>query len=174
MSPVWIMKAGFGATALTLAMASRSVPRASGLAGLLKPIWLSLICRKVKAEASAASASLSSPKDFGTPPESVHNIPVPAQTMHVSAPLRVRPAGSQSASGASVAERASSSIIISFIRDRGHEEETPPKGRLFPGGQSVAPAQSRGSHHEVRAGQGGGFCPVGGSPYDFTQTAQPY
>ena len=49
MSPVWIMKAGLAGTALILAMASRSVPSASGLAGLLKPIWLSLICRKVKA-----------------------------------------------------------------------------------------------------------------------------
>src|SRR6185437_10945973 len=49
---------------------------------------LSLIWRNVKAEASAARASLSSPKDFGTPPESVHRIPVPAQTMHSRAPLR--------------------------------------------------------------------------------------
>jgi hypothetical protein len=30
-------------------------------------------------------------------------------------------------------------MIISFIRDGDHEEETPPKGCLFPGGQSVAP-----------------------------------
>src|SRR6202040_3471720 len=69
-------------------MASRSVPSASGLAGLLKPIWLSLICAKVKAEASAASASPSRPKDFGTPPDSVHKTPVPAQIMHSSVPLR--------------------------------------------------------------------------------------
>jgi hypothetical protein len=34
-------------TALTVAIASRSVPSASGLAALLKPTWLSLIWRKV-------------------------------------------------------------------------------------------------------------------------------
>jgi hypothetical protein len=71
------MKAGLVVTAFTLAMASRSVPSASGLAGLLKPIWLSLICRKVKPADSAAKASPSRPKDFGTPPDSVHNTPVP-------------------------------------------------------------------------------------------------
>jgi hypothetical protein len=48
MSPVWIMNAGFCVSALTLAMASSSVPSAFGLAGLSKPTWLSLICRKLK------------------------------------------------------------------------------------------------------------------------------
>src|SRR6478736_357591 len=115
------MKAGrvFTTSSFTLPMASRSVPSASGLAGLLKPIWLSLIWRNVKAEASAARASLSSPKDFGTPPESVHKIPVPAQTMHSSAPLRLRPDRSSSASGASVGGLTSSNINVSFIRDGG-------------------------------------------------------
>src|SRR6476646_11355298 len=113
------MKAGrvFTTSCLTLPMASRSVPSASGLAGLLNPIWLSLICRKVKAEASAASASPIRPKDFGTPPESVHKIPVPAQTMHSSAPLRLRRHGPSSASDASAAGLTSSIITISFIRD---------------------------------------------------------
>src|SRR6478672_13009169 len=82
------MKAGCVFSSLTLPIASRSVPSASGLAGLLKPIWLSLICAKVKAEASVASASPSRPKDFGTPPDSVHKTPVPAQIMHSRAPRR--------------------------------------------------------------------------------------
>src|SRR6476619_2096792 len=82
------MKAGCVLRSLTLPIASRGVPSASGLAGLLKPIWLSLICAKVKAEASAASASPIRPKDFGTPPDSVHKTPVPAQIMHARAPRR--------------------------------------------------------------------------------------
>ena len=47
MSPVWIMKDGFAGSALILPIASSSVPSALGLAGLSKPTWLSLICRKV-------------------------------------------------------------------------------------------------------------------------------
>ena len=46
MSPVWIMNDGFTGIALILLMASSSVPSAFGLAGLSKPTWLSLICRK--------------------------------------------------------------------------------------------------------------------------------
>ena len=80
-----------------------------GLAGLLKPIWLSLICRKVKSADSAAKASPSRPKDFGTPPDSVHNTPVPAQIIHSSAPLRLTPASS-------VFRLRSSLIIVSFAR----------------------------------------------------------
>src|SRR6185312_4658466 len=129
----WIIKAGRDFTAFTLPMASRSVPSASGLAGLLKPIWLSLICRKLKPAGTAARASPSSPKDFGTPPDSVHKIPVPAQTMHVSAPLRLRPDRSSSASGASIVGLASSSITVSpsFAIKR-YEEETGARGDLFP------------------------------------------
>src|SRR5689334_20249445 len=82
------MKAGFDFTAFTLAIASRKVPSASGLAGLLKPMWVSLICRKVKPDASAANASPSSPTDFGTPPDNAHRTPVPAQIMHSRAPRR--------------------------------------------------------------------------------------
>ena len=47
MSPVWIMNDGFTGIALILLIASSSVPSAFGLAGLSKPTWLSLICRKV-------------------------------------------------------------------------------------------------------------------------------
>ena len=56
MSPVWIMKAGLAGNALMRPIASSSVPLAFGLAGLSKPIWLSLICRKVKPFCSAPSA----------------------------------------------------------------------------------------------------------------------
>src|SRR5689334_13293228 len=127
------MKAGRDFTAFTLPMASRSVPSASGLAGLLKPIWLSLICRKLKPAGTAASASPSNPRDFGTPPESVHKTPVPAHTMHVSAPLRLRPDGLSSASDASVVGLALSSITVSpsFAIKR-YEEETAARGDLFP------------------------------------------
>ena len=58
---------------------------------------------------SAAKASPSRPKDFGTPPDSVHNTPVPAQIIHSSAPLRLTPASS-------VFRLRSSLIIVSFAR----------------------------------------------------------
>jgi hypothetical protein len=46
------MKAGFSGSALILAIASSSVPRAFGLAGLSNPTWLSLICAKVSPRVS--------------------------------------------------------------------------------------------------------------------------
>jgi hypothetical protein len=74
------MKAGLLGRALTLAMASCSVPSALGLAFLSKPTWLSEICKKVK----PASAACADPimLDFGMPPATVHKTPVPAQSMH--------------------------------------------------------------------------------------------
>jgi hypothetical protein len=60
---VWMMKDGLAGIAFTMPTASRSVASASGLAGLSKPIWLSLICRKEKPVASAASASPISPTE---------------------------------------------------------------------------------------------------------------
>ena len=93
MSPVWIMKAGFcgSVSALTLAMASSSVPSAFALGGRWKPIWLSLICRKVSPRASAAAASPMMPSEWGTPPDTVHNTPVPTQVMHSSTLRRLTP-----------------------------------------------------------------------------------
>ena len=41
-----VMKSGSCGSALVWAITWRSVPVGSGLAGLLKPIWVSLICRK--------------------------------------------------------------------------------------------------------------------------------
>ena len=91
MSPVWIMKAGLAGSALTRPIASSSVPLALGLAGLSKPIWLSLICRKVKPLVSAASASSMMPSEAGTPPATVQSTPVPAQVMHSSTLRRLGP-----------------------------------------------------------------------------------
>src|SRR6476646_5856436 len=83
------MKEGFTGKELILAIASCSVPRALGFAGLSKPTWLSEICRKVKAPL-ASSAPFASPmeSELATPPLSAQSMPVPAQTMHSSAPLR--------------------------------------------------------------------------------------
>src|SRR5262249_15934752 len=97
----------------------------SGLAGLLKPIWLSLICKKLKRVGTAATASPRSPRDFGTPPKTVHKMPVPAHTMHSSAPLRLRPESSPSILESSAALLISSCIIISFVRDGGSREGDP-------------------------------------------------
>ena len=41
-------EAGLTGSVLMRAIASSSVPLALGLAGLSKPIWLSLICRNVR------------------------------------------------------------------------------------------------------------------------------
>src|SRR5216683_680585 len=86
-----MMKDGLIGIAFTLATASRSVPSVSGLAGLLKPIWLSLICRKVNPVGSAATASPISPTEWGTPPLTAQSTPVPAQTMHSSTSRRPNP-----------------------------------------------------------------------------------
>ena len=57
------MKEGFTGMALILAMASCSVPRAFGFAGLSKPTWLSEICKNVKAPL-ATSAAFASPMEI--------------------------------------------------------------------------------------------------------------
>src|SRR5215470_15955728 len=82
------MKAGFCGSALILAMASSSVAIGLGFAGALKPMWLSEICRNVKPVDACALASdiPSSDDDRGTPPTIVQSTPVPAQSMHSSAP----------------------------------------------------------------------------------------
>ncbi len=66
--------------------------RASGLAGLAKPIWLSLSWRKVKLAAFAVAAFAGAPSSAleATPPFSAHSAPVPAQAMHFSASRRSR------------------------------------------------------------------------------------
>ena len=71
------------------ATAAFMVAAVSGLAGLLKPIWVSLIWTKVSPSVAAA-ASLSS-RERGTPPLTVQSRPAPAQAMHFSAPRRSIP-----------------------------------------------------------------------------------
>src|ERR1700736_6146597 len=86
-----MIKDGLTGIAFTMAMASRSVPSASGFAALSKPIWLSLICRNVKLLGSAARASPIIPTEWGTPPLTVQSTPVPAQTMHFRTSRRPNP-----------------------------------------------------------------------------------
>src|SRR3984885_3408763 len=84
-------KVGLIGSALTLTMASSSVPSAFGLAGLSKPTWLSLSCRKVRLLDVCACASPMMPSECGTPPEIVHSTPVPAQVMHSRTLRRLTP-----------------------------------------------------------------------------------
>ena len=85
-------KSGRCGSAFTLAIASRNVARASAFGGLLKPIWLSLICAKVKGAAAecltGAASAASSPIELPTPPLKANSAPVPAQAMHFKNPRR--------------------------------------------------------------------------------------
>src|ERR1700761_1416273 len=120
------MKEGLVGSALTLAIASSSVPSAFGLAGLSKPTWLSLICRKVSPLASWAWASPMIPSECGTPPEMVHNTPVPTQVIHSSTLRRLTPSS------------RSNSLITHLLYAKAHEahaaigDEIRPEGCLFP------------------------------------------
>src|ERR1700729_3622574 len=84
-------KAGLIGSALTLTMASSSVPSAFGLAGLSKPTWLSLSCRKLRLLDPCACASPMMPSECGRPPEIVHSTPVPAQVIHSRTLRRLTP-----------------------------------------------------------------------------------
>src|ERR1700729_1777254 len=66
------MNDGFTGMILMRLIASSSVPSAFGLAGLSKPTWLSLICRKVMPAGSAAIAEPTRPSERGTPPGPGH------------------------------------------------------------------------------------------------------
>ena len=64
------------------------MPVTSWLAALLKPIWLSLICTKLKPAPArcvppAAPAGGGEKLEVGTPPAIVHSRPVPAQAMQL-------------------------------------------------------------------------------------------
>src|SRR5215471_12174651 len=91
------MKAGLVLSALTLAIASSSVLLTLGLAGLSKPTWLSLICRKVMPVVCAAASPMM-PSEVGTPPATVHRTPVPAQVMHSNTLRRLTPSAPRSSS----------------------------------------------------------------------------
>ena len=85
-SPVWISIVAEPLIPFTQSTASVSVPGVSAFGGFLNPIWLSLICMKLNAPASARASPIS--PDRGTPPETVQSTPAPAQTMHSKAPRR--------------------------------------------------------------------------------------
>ncbi len=94
-SPVWMMKSGCCGIARILAIASPKVALGSGFAALLKPMWLSLTCTKVKGFVPAGLASAASRLiELANPPETLHTAPVPAQAMHLSRPLRLVPLSS--------------------------------------------------------------------------------
>src|SRR5215468_7176902 len=97
-SPVWTSIAGLLGIWLILSSAAFSVPLVSGLASLLKPIWLSLIWTNVKLLVSAARASPPKPRSnpFGTPPDTLQTMPVPAQARHFKRPRRLVPASASS------------------------------------------------------------------------------
>src|ERR1044071_6497854 len=88
------MKSGAVGRALVVAIACLRVPKTSVLAGLLKPMWLSLICTKLKSPTgfcAAAAVTGLNIFELSTPPLAVHNIPVPAQAMHFRKPRRSTP-----------------------------------------------------------------------------------
>src|SRR6266852_9204773 len=94
MSPVCSMNSGAPDRALILSTAAFKVPATSGLAGLLNPMWLSLICTKLNsplAPAAFRSEKLLRLYDFSTPPFITQKAPVPAQAMHLRNPRRSIP-----------------------------------------------------------------------------------
>src|SRR3989440_282329 len=88
-----MMKSGLWDIALILLIAVCSVAVTSRLAGLLKPMWLSLICTKLKSPPLPAlrSAVLANARDIGMPPLMVQTNPVPAHAMHFRNPRRSTP-----------------------------------------------------------------------------------
>src|SRR6267378_5460788 len=94
MSPVCNRNSGCIFRPLILSTAAFSVPTTSVFAGLLKPMWLSLICAKLISPFIAAGSS--SPirlkaYEFRTPPLITQNVPVPAHAMHFRNPRRSIP-----------------------------------------------------------------------------------
>jgi hypothetical protein len=89
MSPVWMRNAGFGSSALIRPMAASKVPSASGFAAPLKPMWVSLICTKLKLSPDCASAGPGpNARERGTPPTTDQMRPVPVHAMHCRKPRR--------------------------------------------------------------------------------------
>src|ERR1700730_8734338 len=94
MSPVCSINSGAADSPLILSTAAFSVPDTSGLAGLLNPMWLSLICTKLSSPLASAvfnSESRLRLYDFNTPPCITQKAPVPAQAMHFRKPRRLTP-----------------------------------------------------------------------------------
>src|SRR5579872_591154 len=92
MSPVWIRNAALSCIAATLSIAALRVARASGLAGLAKPMWLSEIWTKEKPPVPAFASPMR--REDGTPPATVQTTPVPAHSMHLRVCRRSSPASS--------------------------------------------------------------------------------
>src|SRR5579883_1618894 len=126
--------AGFCGSALTLATASSRVPSALGLAGLSKPTWLSLSCRNVRllvcCAACCACASPIMPSAWGTPPEIVHNTPVPAQVIHSRTLRRLTPSSRSDSLIAFLSSQALSPADCGFSAS---EEVIAAGHNLFPG-----------------------------------------
>src|SRR5262245_38445074 len=92
------MNEGVCGNALIFDTASRNVATTSLFASLLNPMWLSLICTKLRsapAAADAASAGRLSVCDLRIPPVIVQRTPVPAQAMHLRKPRRSIPSVSK-------------------------------------------------------------------------------
>src|SRR6266852_4849557 len=94
MSPVCSKNSGGVDNPVILSTAAFNVPATSGFAGLLKPMWLSLICTKLS---SPIMSAVLIPEirlklyEFSTPPFITQKAPVPAQAMHFRNPLRSTP-----------------------------------------------------------------------------------
>ena len=89
MSPVWMMSAGCSLIAFTRSMLCPSVPLTSGLASLLKPMWVSLICTNsgLPARVRTAGFAAATARSIGvnTPPAIANSVPAPPKAMHLRA-----------------------------------------------------------------------------------------
>ena len=94
MSPVCSRNSGLDFSALILSTAAFNVPTTSVFAGLLKPMWLSLICAKLSWPFIFAGSSWDQwlrLKVSRIPPFITQKVPVPAQAMHFRNPRRSIP-----------------------------------------------------------------------------------
>ena len=66
MSPVWMVSAGASGMRLTSSMVRIRVPETSGFASLLKPMWVSLICRNSGRPAALLGAVAACARSTGT------------------------------------------------------------------------------------------------------------
>ena len=95
MSPVCRRNSGGTCRALIFSTAALKVAATSGLAGLLNPMWLSLICTKLSSpilwDFVFDPMSKASAREVSTPPSITQSAPVPAQAMHFRNPRRSIP-----------------------------------------------------------------------------------
>ncbi len=84
-----MMSAGCSGMPFTSSMVSFNVPFTSGLASLLKPICVSLICTNKGLPSFAAavllSAAIAKLMGVNTPPDSANSVPAPPYAMHFRA-----------------------------------------------------------------------------------------